>query len=70
VPGDWITRISATTGVTLTVLGGHVQDVGGVPVGEWTIGVPEADVDAVVTAAGPLGLAARPLDPSSTAVAA
>ena len=70
VPGDWITRIAATTGATLTVLGGHVQDVGGVPVGEWTIGVPESDVAAVVGAAGPLGLAARPLDATAKAVAA
>ncbi len=59
VPADWINRASDALGVPISVLGASVQVVGGVTVGNATLGVP-ADVSArVAEVLGQLGLSAR-----------
>jgi D-methionine transport system ATP-binding protein len=59
VPPDWISRASQDLGVPLSVLGASVQQVGGVSVGEFTLGVPDALGDRVRNVLCRYGLAAN-----------
>jgi ABC-type methionine transport system ATPase subunit len=59
VPPDWVSRASQDLGVPLSVLGASVQQVGGVSVGEFTLGVPDALGDRVRGVLGRYGLAAN-----------
>jgi D-methionine transport system ATP-binding protein len=41
VPSDWIARASTELGAPLAILGASVQQVGGVTIGEATLGIPD-----------------------------
>jgi ABC-type methionine transport system ATPase subunit len=59
VPTDWITRLSARLGVSVSLLGASIETVNGATVGHATVGLPSIDPQRVVAAADELGLAAQ-----------
>ncbi|SIR75966.1 methionine ABC transporter ATP-binding protein [Williamsia sterculiae] len=69
VPADWLSRITGQLGTPISVLGGNVQDVDGVSVGQWTIAIAPDRVHDFTSAATPLGLYARPVDTDTTVAA-
>jgi ABC-type methionine transport system ATPase subunit len=58
VPADWINRASTELGVPIAVLGASVQVVGGITVGNATLGVPAEASARVAEVLGGLGLSA------------
>lgn len=56
VPTDWLSRVTISTGVPVSLLAASVQAVGGVSVGTVTVGIADGDLSRVLAAARALGL--------------
>ncbi|MDH6235480.1 ATP-binding cassette domain-containing protein [Cryobacterium sp. CG_9.6] len=60
VPADWLARLSAELGETVSLLGASIETIGGATVGHATISVPVAEPGRLVSVAASLGLSAQP----------